>query len=84
MNELQFAEGYQCLPIRCSGRLISLHNEHSICEDLNYRLYSVSIVIDGCAFVGPVFYSRQVNCDFGERGHTTIMLNIAPLYLRNI
>jgi hypothetical protein len=30
MNGLQFAGRYQCLPIRCSGRLISLHNEHSI------------------------------------------------------
>jgi hypothetical protein len=30
MNDLQFDGRYQCLPIRCSGRLISLHNEHSI------------------------------------------------------
>jgi hypothetical protein len=30
MNDLQFAGRYQCLPIRCSGRLISLRNEHSI------------------------------------------------------
>jgi hypothetical protein len=30
MKDLQFSGRYQCLPIRCSGRLISLHNEHSI------------------------------------------------------
>jgi hypothetical protein len=30
MNDLQFAVRYQCLPIRCSGRLISLQNEHFI------------------------------------------------------
>jgi hypothetical protein len=29
MNDLQFAGRYQCLPIRCSVRLISLHKEHS-------------------------------------------------------
>jgi hypothetical protein len=28
MNDLQFAERYQCLSIRYSGRLISLQNEH--------------------------------------------------------
>jgi hypothetical protein len=33
MNVLQFAGRYQCLPIRSSGRLISLHNEHSIRRD---------------------------------------------------
>jgi hypothetical protein len=27
MTVLQFAGRYQCLPIRCSGRLISLQNE---------------------------------------------------------
>jgi hypothetical protein len=27
MNDLQFAGRYECLPIRCSGRLISLQNE---------------------------------------------------------
>jgi hypothetical protein len=30
MNDLQFAGRYQCLPITCSGRLISLQNEHPI------------------------------------------------------
>jgi hypothetical protein len=30
MNDLQFAGRYQCLPIRCSGRLISMQNEHSL------------------------------------------------------
>jgi hypothetical protein len=30
MNDLQFVGRYQCLPIRCSGRLISLQNEHPI------------------------------------------------------
>jgi hypothetical protein len=30
MNDLHFAGRYQCLPIRCSGILISLHNEHTI------------------------------------------------------
>jgi hypothetical protein len=32
MNDLQFAGRRQCLPIRCSGRLISLQNEHPIDE----------------------------------------------------
>jgi hypothetical protein len=27
MNDLQFAMRYQCLPIRCSGCLVSLQNE---------------------------------------------------------
>jgi hypothetical protein len=31
MNNLQFAGRYQCLPIRCSVRLISLQKEHPIC-----------------------------------------------------
>jgi hypothetical protein len=30
MNDLEFAGRYQYLPIRCSGRLISPQNEHSI------------------------------------------------------
>jgi hypothetical protein len=30
MNDLQFAGRYKCLPIRCSGRLISLRNEHPV------------------------------------------------------
>jgi hypothetical protein len=30
MTDLQFAAIYQCLPIRCSGRLMSLQNEHSV------------------------------------------------------
>jgi hypothetical protein len=30
MNNFQFARVYQCLPMRCSGLLISLHNEHSV------------------------------------------------------
>jgi hypothetical protein len=30
MNDLNFAGRYQCLQIRRSGRLISLHNEYSI------------------------------------------------------
>jgi hypothetical protein len=30
MNGLQFAERYQCLPIRCSGRVISLQNEYAL------------------------------------------------------
>jgi hypothetical protein len=33
MNDLQFAGRYQCLPVRCSGRVISLQNEHSIDKD---------------------------------------------------
>jgi hypothetical protein len=33
MNDLQFAGRYQCLQIRCSGRLISLNNEHPILLD---------------------------------------------------
>jgi hypothetical protein len=30
MNDLHFAGRYQCLRIRCSGLLISLHNENFI------------------------------------------------------
>jgi hypothetical protein len=30
MNDLHFVRRYQCLPIRCSGRLISLQNEYPI------------------------------------------------------
>jgi hypothetical protein len=40
MNDLQFVVRYQGLPIRCSGRLISLHNEHS----LYIYIYSFTII----------------------------------------
>jgi hypothetical protein len=30
INDLRSSGRYQCLPIRCSGRLINPHNEHSI------------------------------------------------------
>jgi hypothetical protein len=30
MNDLRFAGRYQCLPIGCFGRLISVQNEHSV------------------------------------------------------
>jgi hypothetical protein len=39
MNDLQFAARYQCLPIRRSGRVITLHNEH-------YRLRYVASVFE--------------------------------------
>jgi hypothetical protein len=38
MNDLQFAWRYQCLPIRCSGRLISLRNEHSLKGEDNVKI----------------------------------------------
>jgi hypothetical protein len=38
MNDLKFAGRYQCLPIRRSGRLISLQNEHYIAT-YNYGHY---------------------------------------------
>jgi hypothetical protein len=31
MNDLQFAGRYQFMLIRCSGRLISMRNEHYMC-----------------------------------------------------
>jgi hypothetical protein len=37
MNDFQFARRYQCLSIRYSGRLVSLHNEHRI---LSVSFYS--------------------------------------------
>jgi hypothetical protein len=42
MNDLQFTGRYQCLPIRCSGRLISLQNEH-----LYNGVNNVEVVIRG-------------------------------------
>jgi hypothetical protein len=44
INDLHFSGRYQCLPIRCSGRLISLQNEHPIysvdCEVIGARWIS--------------------------------------------
>jgi hypothetical protein len=45
MNDLQFAGTYQCLPIRCSGRLISLQNEHPIFSTPGFTLSNILIVI---------------------------------------
>jgi hypothetical protein len=42
MNDLQLAGRYQCLPIRCSGRLISLQNEHSIITTGSYRINPIA------------------------------------------
>jgi hypothetical protein len=44
MNDLQLAWRYQCLPVRCSGRLIGLHNEYSIYIYL-YVFYIIYIII---------------------------------------
>jgi hypothetical protein len=47
MNALQFAGRYQCLPIRCSGRLISLQNEHAVfpglCPHALFRMIPASV-----------------------------------------
>jgi hypothetical protein len=60
MNDHQFARRYQFLPVRCSGRLISLQNEHPISMALQ-------------PFVGPWplfrFYNRiQSRLDSLDRG----------------
>jgi hypothetical protein len=47
MNDLQFAGKYQYLPIRCSGRLISLQNEH-----LYISLYIVVVCITVLVYWG--------------------------------
>jgi hypothetical protein len=39
MNDIKYAERYQCLPIRYSGRPISLHNEHSIIKHYTVKAY---------------------------------------------
>jgi hypothetical protein len=40
MNDLQFAGRYQWLLIRCSGHLISLHNEHTTWYYFFFNLHS--------------------------------------------
>jgi hypothetical protein len=52
MNDLQFAGRYQCLSIRCSGRLISLQNEHPKFSEIMSSSQSHYIIVTGQAAPG--------------------------------
>jgi hypothetical protein len=70
MNDLQFSGRYRCLPIRCSGRLISLHNEHYI--------YWVALEKDAKMDVGLYEKRPQFLSDFNP------YLNVSTNYIKMI
>jgi hypothetical protein len=62
MNDLQFAGRFQCLPIRCSGRLMSLQNEHSIHVCTNPLVPSCQRRYLCCVFSQTEFWLPSHGC----------------------
>jgi hypothetical protein len=81
MNDLQFAVRCQCLPIRCSGRLISLRNKHSI---ISPDRLGVLILTEGYIYIYIYIYIYNLPQLFrysARNGHMNALFS--DHYLRN-